>query len=553
VKKLLVSLFALVAFLSGQAQLSAQNAKPVVVVSLAGYDELMSDVDFLGQVAGIPMLSAQMAEAGVKQVTQGQGLVGLDKKKPWGSVVLADDSGTIKVLVFLPVNDVKGLVNAFAGPPFGFSASDAGNGVVQIQSPAPVPAFAKTQGNYTFFAQSPADLNNLPQNPEALLGGLNKEYDLAVRAHVQNVPEAFRDQIIGGLRMGMQMSLQKPNPGEDPQAFELRKKLVEEQLKQMDQLFKELDTFTLGAKIDGTGKTAHLDIGVTVTPSGEMAKQLAAIGELSTNHAGFLTPDAAFNMTVVTSMSGQEITQANAMIKTFGDQAQAQIDKEASFPNDEVRKNAKAIVADLFNVAERTIATGKIDFGATVLLAPQSATFVAGGSVADGATVEAALKKFIDMAKNELPEVKLNAGKLDGITLHSMSIPIPDADAQKAFGQSADVVVGIGAKTVHVAFGRNATDALKKVVSASNAAKSVPPFQMIASLTPILNFANSIEPDPQVANVAQTLSATPGKDHVSLVATVEKNGFVYRLKAEEGVLRAIGAAARSAIPLGGGF
>ena len=74
---------------------------------------------------------------------------------------------------------------------------------------------------------------------------------------------------------------------------------------------------------------------------------------------------------------------------------------------------------------------------------------------------------------------------------------------------------------------------------------------MIASLTPILNFANSIQPDPNVANVAQTLSAAPGKDHVSLVANVEKNGFVYRLKAEEGVLRAIGAAVRTAIPHGG--
>ena len=33
--------------LSAQANVSAQSVKPVVVVSLAGYDELMSDVDFL--------------------------------------------------------------------------------------------------------------------------------------------------------------------------------------------------------------------------------------------------------------------------------------------------------------------------------------------------------------------------------------------------------------------------------------------------------------------------------------------------------------------------
>jgi hypothetical protein len=159
------------------------------------------------------------------------------------------------------------------------------------------------------------------------------------------------------------------------------------------------------------------------------------------------------------------------------------------------------------------------------------------------------------MAKSELPEIKLNAAKLGDITLHTMSIPIPDADAQKAFGESAELVVGIGAKSVHVAFGRTASAALKKVVdhSKANTGKTVPPFQLIAALTPILTFANSVEPNPEVAGVVQSLSAAPGKDHVSLVAQIEKNGVLYRLKAEEGVLRAIGAGVRAAIPAGAGF
>ncbi|MEX2142180.1 MAG: hypothetical protein WD894_23130 [Pirellulales bacterium] len=553
-KKLLFSLFALVAFLAGQAQVSAQAMKPVVVVSLAGYDELMSDVDFVGQITGIPMLSAQMAEEGLKQVTQGQGLKGLDKKKPWGGVLLSDGGFGFKFLVFVPVSDVKGLIEVFTGP-FGFTAKDVGNGVLEVQGPAPQSGFAKTQGAYTFFAQNAADLADLPKDPEALLAGLNKEYDFAVRAFVQNVPQVFRDQILGGLRMGMQFSLQQQNPGEDPQAFALRKQLVEQQLTQMETLFKELDTFTVGAKIDGAAKTANLDIGVTVAAGSEMAKQLAKIGDVQTDHAGFLLPDAAVNMTAVGVVSPQEIEQANTMIKSLGEQAKNEIDKDSSFPDAKTRDTAKEILADLIDVVTKTVATGKIDFGATVLLAPESATIVAGGTVADGATVESALKKFVEMAQSELPEVKLNAGKLDGITLHTMSIPIPEANVQKAFGETADLVVGIGAKSVHLAFGRNATEALKKVVdhSTANTAKTVPPFQMIASLTPILTFANSVEPNPDVANVVQTLSAAPGKDHVSLVAEIAKNGILYRLKAEEGVLRAIGAGVRTAIPVGAGF
>ena len=84
-KKLLFSLFALVACLAGQAPVSAQEMKPVVVVSLAGYDELMSDVDFLGQISGIPMLNAQMAEGILQQTTQGQGLKVVSDLSSWCS------------------------------------------------------------------------------------------------------------------------------------------------------------------------------------------------------------------------------------------------------------------------------------------------------------------------------------------------------------------------------------------------------------------------------------------------------------------------------------
>jgi hypothetical protein len=553
VKKLLFPLLALVALLCGQSQLSAQTMQPVVVVSLAGYDELLSDVDFLGQVTGLPMLNAQMAEASLQQITQGQGLKGLDKKKPWGGVLLSDGQATFKFLVFVPVSDVKGLVEAFAGPPFSFSAKDVDNGVVEVQGPVPQPGFAKTQGNYTFFAQSASDLAELPKDPEALLSGLNKEYDLAVRAYVQNVPQAFRDQLLGGLKMGMQFSLQQPNPGEDPQAFALRKQLVEQQLAQMETLFKELESFTIGAKIDGAAKTANLDIGVTVAANSKMAAQLAKMGEMKTDHAGFLAPDAAVNFTAVGMVDKDEMAQITTMLKTLSERAKSEIDQENAFPDAKTRDTAKEIVDDLLSVATKTIESGKIDVGGAVFLAPESATVVAGGTVADGATVESALKKFVEMAKSELPEVKLNAGKIGDMTLHTMSIPVPDAEAQRVFGDAAELVVGIAPKSVQIAFGRKAGDALKKVADQSAAArgKTVPPFQFIVALTPVLKFANSIDPNPQLASVAETVSAAPGKDHVSLVAQTAKNGILYRLKAEEGVLRALGAGVRAA--MGGGL
>ena len=84
----LIPLIAVVAMLFATAQANAQAAKPVVVVSFAGYDELMADIDFVGQISGIPGLSAQTIDQQVKMVTQGQGFKGLDKKRPWARFVL---------------------------------------------------------------------------------------------------------------------------------------------------------------------------------------------------------------------------------------------------------------------------------------------------------------------------------------------------------------------------------------------------------------------------------------------------------------------------------
>ncbi len=161
----------------------------------------------------------------------------------------------------------------------------------------------------------------------------------------------------------------------------------------------------------------------------------------------------------------------------------------------------------------------------------------------DGGALESALKKLAEAAKSELPfEVKFNASTHGGVNFHTSSIPVPDRDAQKAFGNSLDVVVGTSDTRFYLAFGRNAESALKKAIDGSSTEKAVPPMQLIASLTPIFKFANSMEPNPIGSMLIDELGKTGGKDHASIVVTPSDTGVKYRIQLEEGVLRAIGAA-----------
>lgn len=552
-KKLMVSALALLVFMASAAQSLAQTMKPVVVVSVNSYDELMSDVDFLGQVTGIQMLSSQMAEEHLKQVTQGQGLQGLDRKKPLGGALMTDGGGDFRPLGFAPITNLKALTDSVAA--LGVQTKEGANGTTEITGPMGNSVFAKTQGNYTFFAQRPEQLVELP-NPEAILENLNKDYDVAVRAHIQNIPAFFRQMIIGQLRAGIDLSLQRPSPGEDEAAFQMRKQLMQQNVKQLEQLVNDLDKFTVGASVDSAAKTVHLDFGFTVAPNSKLAKQIADQLGAKTEFAGFLNPEAAVQLNVVSKISPDDAKQSVAMLKQAQTQVINEIDKDAGFANEEIRKAAHEIIGDLVNVGIQTIESGKIDGGASVFLTPGAPSAVVGGYVADGAAVESVLKKVVELAKNEaqFPEVKFNSDKHRDITFHSMVVPVPDADAQRVLGESIDIVVGIAPKSVYVAFGKNAADSVKKVVDGASAAaaKADLPMQLIVSLGSIAKFVDSVEPNPMASMLADELAKTMGKDHVSLVVRPIENGAIYRLQAEEGVLKAIGQGFRLGMA-GGAF
>src|SRR5207253_9861786 len=63
-------------------------------------------------------------------------------------------------------------------------------------------------------------------DPDKLLGNLSKDYALAVRFNVQNVPEDLRKNVGDIFRAGMEVGLQQ-KAGEDDIAFEFRRKMAD--------------------------------------------------------------------------------------------------------------------------------------------------------------------------------------------------------------------------------------------------------------------------------------------------------------------------------------
>lgn len=547
-KKFWLSAVAMVATLLCAFEASAADRKPVAVFTLAGYDALMSDIDYIGEVLSNPQAKAESLEAMLKLFTGGLGLDGVDKTKPWGVAVMTDGND-FRPLVMVPVKNLDDLLAAAKG--FVGEPKDEGDGIRSIQVPnGPNPVFKEANG-FVFFGEKADDLADLPADPLALMGTLPKEYDIGVRGFMQNVPEQYRKEIVSLLRAGMEQSLEKRDE-EDENAFELRKKTVESMMKDIETAVDELESITIGLTIDSTAKVAYLDISATAKPGSKTAKQAAALNGVKSDFAGFITPDVGVAVNTASVLSPEDIQMLSGLLASFGDKVKQEINKDGNLPADKMGQ-AKEIIDDLISVADKTIQTGKLDGAGTVAMAEKSVNGAFGVAVADGPAVEAIIKKVIEFAKDDLPEVKLNAESHKGVAFHKISIPLPDEKLKDVFGDALPVTVGIGPKSVYLGFGEEGDSMIKSSIDASASAgpTAVAPLAINSSLTPIVAFANSIEPDQIGEMIKKSLSESGGKDHIIFTYKGIPNGTQLRFQVDEGVIRLINVGVNAFT--GGGF
>lgn len=546
---LAVALLALPAFRSA-AQEQNGGSKPVAVVTIASYERLMTDIAFIGNLTGNPDLDKNL-EGMIQLFTQGQGLAGLDKKRPLG-VTLTTDGLSFQPLIVLPVTDLKQLLGALEG--LIGPAEEGAAGVFELDV-FNQKIFVTEKNTWAYVATASEALANLPNDGGTLFAGLDKSYDLAGRLHVQNVPEVFRTMLVDQLRAGVEAGLSRQTEESD-EAYETRKKAVEAQIDSLTKIINDIEQLTLGLAINPEAKTAHIDLSLAAVAGTDTAKQLSRAKPATSNFAGFLAPDAAASLNLTTELEKSDAEQFVAGLDAIRSTAIQYIHGEAKLQDEASRKLAEEMVGEVFDAIKLTFESGKIDAGATLNLSEKSLALVVGAYVAEPKSVEDALRKLAKLGETEpnLPKIKFDADKHDGIRFHSASIPVPpDRKIAKILGEKLDVSVGIGDKVVYLALGTDSLNMAKGLIdrSKAEASKQLPPFQLNVSLGPVLKFIAALgddaaDEDSMLKKLADDLAKTPGKDHLRLEYMPEPNGATIRLSAEEGVLMLLGTALKSA-------
>ena len=508
--------------------------QPILVVTISSVADLLSDVGYLAEATGNGQYG-QMAGA----IAQGY-IQGLDNSRPI-AIIVNNENDEIKSLGILPIKDLDQFLAGLAqqlGEP-----QDAGDGVLELAGPAPM--FIKEQGGWAYVAQNAADLGDLPDDPMSQTAGLTKKFDVGFIANIQNIPQMYRDMALEQIKEGVQAQMDMM-PDEEGNDVELQRKLVENQVRQWEAIFNEVEQIRFGWKTDQENGNVQLDSSVVAVPGTRTARQMASIRDATTDFAGFYRDDAAVSVRSSGRFQQQDIDQALAMMGPMREKVIEEIEDSDKMPNDAAKEVAKKLAVSLLDVVEATLKEGVSDGAITVNMDNQDLTVVAGMHVANGEQIEDTLKELNNLAEQnpDFPEIEFNTDQHAGVRFHKLALPIEedDDDARQVFGDAIALTVGVGPKKVYLGLGDNAKDALIQAMNGSEAEQSVnKPAEMYVALGKIMDFAAQFSDEPAVEAMAEELATANGSDRVLMTVTPIDNGAQYHFELREGILKAIGA------------
>jgi hypothetical protein len=537
---------ATVLFGLGVARSSAAETKPVAAVAVASYSNLVSDVNFVGSLVDRPQLGAGL-EGLLAMVTQGKGLDGIDKTRTWGLVVQASDAKDITGYVFVPVTEFKkvlGLLELYT------TVDSQGDFYELTPKNGQQGGYVKQQGDWAFFAQKPEMLAHCAADPVALLGKLKKEYIVAGRIFLANVPEGLRDQFLKQVKQGMQKDAAR-HSNESSDEYANRKKIIQELTSYLPRVLGELDQVLFGWGLDQSAEKTFVDVSITAKPDTKTAEEMGLAAKAKTNFAGFHIPGAAVTYAVAGTMPPAKQEIASTVVEVARSKGLSQIENETIEVKRAAAKEALNNGADL---VQKIIKSGRADGAATLLVGPNAATALLAGYVADGAMLDKLLHTIAQAIADDHPEVfqfvTFDAEKSDALRFHTISIPLPadSAEAQKVIqliGEKLEIVIGVGKENAYLAVGRDALANLKKAIEASAklGQKAVSPVEISVAVERMATLAATIgnpQERPRAAMIESELKKTPGKDHVVLAVRPISNGVQVHLEVEQGLLRLFG-------------
>jgi len=511
--------------------------EPALVVTLASLDKLTNDINYITGVVGQPQAGA------IFSMMTGQMTRGLDTTQPIGVIVPLVD-GAPEPIALIPTSDVKQLlksIEAQTGP-----ADEQADGTLIIAI-GPNVVYIRQMGNWAVVARNQELLDLAPANPNALFQGMGNEYDIAVRLQVQQVPPEVREMLVGQLRQGFEQAMAQQAEGDDQSA----RQIAEGTIKQLEMIINDTDELKFGWNIDQPQKQMFVDVSMSAVAGSPLAGIYQGQQPIPSAFSGVIRNNAAAYYHAAASVSPETIAQTRSGL----DGSLAAIRNaiaNAEKLNDQQRADINELVDRIVKIAVDSMAEGKVDMGALLMADDSNFQFALGSFVADGQEVARLAKDLAAKVKDEpkAPRFFFDQETYRGVVMHRVEADVPasEDEVRRIFGETLKVHVGTGPKSVYLAIGDQSESLMKELIDGGEQNGAAQPSlgQLRVQLLPILQYAQSIEANDAIAAMIDALSRAPDPGLITAIANTIPNGQSTRIVLGEGLLQAIGAAARQA-------
>ncbi len=503
------------------ASLGAADLKPAVVVSLASADQLLDDATYLTQAIDQP-------DAGrLATLSAGPYLSGIDRTRPAGAYVTFVE-GEPQVVGFVAVKDIT-LVIATLKETLGEAQAVGDDG---WSFPG---LFLKQQGEWTFAAMDAAHVKELPKDPLALLGGLDKKYSVAARIDPKQVPDSLKKIFLDSFNTSLKESRAAAGTANPAELM-----MQDYMANAMTMMIKDTQEVLIGWQIDAKAKQTTLDFQIDAAPDSAFAKRLAITLPAHPALSGFDLPGAAMFIRRTNAMSPDE----QKMIKTLMEQAQLEgkkLNDDPTIPAEErAKRNARAEAAR--PLLEIMGSARYLDQAIVGFVDGDEVSGVFGMSLAPDSDWRKLVTNLVDQAKKDDPdaktEVTFDIGKVGDVALHRIENESQQPNIVNLLGEKQTYIVGTAPGRVYFTIGAAGESKLKQILTAKDSGEKEEVYLVRVAAKPLVRLASERFHQPIAEMLLEKIDDKHDKLHI--VTSAAGNRLSVKTTVDEGVLRALG-------------
>jgi len=534
----------LIAFvITNQPILKAQPAEnagegPVIVVTLGSVNKLMQDVNYVSGMVGQPQAG------GIFSMMAGTFTQGIDTTQPI-AVIVPLVEGMPQPLALIPTADVKTVLKrleAQTGP-----VDELKDGTLVIAVGVNT-IYIRQQGDWAIIAPDRDVLNLAPSDPASLFGEDADQNDLAIKLKMQQIPMPIRSMITSQMRLGFEQAMAQQNGGADAEASQ---EMAEASLEQIEQLITDTDELELGFNVDQTAKAISFRLRFTAVEDSALGKTLSSQKAIPSAFSSVIRPDAAMFYHSASSVSPELAMQTKASMESVKTSFATVIETQGDLP-----PNLQSEITKYFNqildLATASMEEGKSDLGAMLIAGENTLQFAMGGFVSDGNEVASIAKEIAAKLDSvpDAPSFSFDRGVHKDVTLHLVEIEVPayESEARAILGSNFKIHIGTGEQSVYLAMGKGSKKLLTEMIDAAGSDSSAnrPVGQMQFKLLPMMEFTQALTADDSIKAMIDSLSRSTDSGKMTIVTDNVPNGQEFKISIGEGLMQAVGAAARQA-------